>query len=345
MRKNIFWIEVMLVVLSACQPFQTPVLVADPSVSQSPTPTPRISPTVTQTATQIPEPGWYQPLAVASDDLDYNYALVSNPQVKIYHSLQDAVRNTIQYSYLPIVPGYVAYVGKDVHEGEIFYELPYGKWLRGEDIQEVDPSSFTGIILKDDVPFRFGWVLESTQSQTLVGTPVQTYERYSVVSEYSVGGQREGYLAVGPDEWLPVEVLALVSPEIPAAVFPNVCRFIHVDLLNQTLSVYFNCRMVFATLISSGIDEMSTFPGSFFVIYKMDYRTLDSEPEAEEKYYLESVPYFMTYYGNLGLHGVYWHDRFGTPVSHGSINLSVTDAQWLYQWVALGDTLYISAGE
>jgi hypothetical protein len=30
--------------------------------------------------------------------------------------------------------------------------------------------------------------------------------------------------------------------------------------------------------------------------------------------------------------GTTWHDRFGTPVSHGCVNLSLADARWLFDW-------------
>jgi hypothetical protein len=37
-----------------------------------------------------------------------------------------------------------------------------------------------------------------------------------------------------------------------------------------------------------------------------------------------------------GLHGTYWHDNFGTPMSHGCVNLSNADAQWLFNWASVG---------
>jgi lipoprotein-anchoring transpeptidase ErfK/SrfK len=37
-----------------------------------------------------------------------------------------------------------------------------------------------------------------------------------------------------------------------------------------------------------------------------------------------------------GLHGTYWHNNFGSPMSHGCVNLSVSDAAWFYDWAAVG---------
>ncbi|MBL0219914.1 MAG: L,D-transpeptidase [Myxococcales bacterium] len=34
----------------------------------------------------------------------------------------------------------------------------------------------------------------------------------------------------------------------------------------------------------------------------------------------------------LYFHAAYWHDQFGTPKSHGCVNLAPTDAKWVYDW-------------
>jgi len=35
---------------------------------------------------------------------------------------------------------------------------------------------------------------------------------------------------------------------------------------------------------------------------------------------------------DLALHTTYWHDKLGTPRSHGCINLAPADARFLYFW-------------
>jgi lipoprotein-anchoring transpeptidase ErfK/SrfK len=42
------------------------------------------------------------------------------------------------------------------------------------------------------------------------------------------------------------------------------------------------------------------------------------------------VPYTLYFHKSEGLHGTYWHDRFGTCESHGCVNLSLADARWLF---------------
>jgi len=40
-------------------------------------------------------------------------------------------------------------------------------------------------------------------------------------------------------------------------------------------------------------------------------------------------------------HGAYWLNRFGRPVSHGTVYLAVNHAQWLYDWANIGTPVVI----
>ncbi|MGH2524849.1 MAG: L,D-transpeptidase, partial [Anaerolineales bacterium] len=53
-------------------------------------------------------------------------------------------------------------------------------------------------------------------------------------------------------------------------------------------------------------------------------------------YYLPSVPYVMYFYLGYGLHGTYWHNNFGRPMSHGCVNLQTDQAGWLFNWASVG---------
>ena len=58
-------------------------------------------------------------------------------------------------------------------------------------------------------------------------------------------------------------------------------------------------------------------------------------------YYLANVPYVMYFYQGYGLHGTYWHNNFGTPMSHGCINLTIDDAGWIYDFSVVGTVVNI----
>ena len=321
----------------------TATLTTTPSLS--PTPSSTATPSQTPTLTQTPEPAWYLPLDPALGVLKFNYAQVNNAKARVYVSLQDAILKTGNFGYLPNFPAYVAYTTTEMRDGRTFYyDAVYSGWMDGEDLQVLTPASFTGILLTRDVPFRFGWVLVETQSVNAAGTPIQTYSRYQIVHEVPAQTQKAGYFAVGADEWLPEDKVAMLSPQIPADAGANTCRFIYVNLTEQTLTVFDKCKLVFTTLVSSGANSW-TFEGRFAILTKFDYSTIMPPPTSTSEYYIQGVPYFMTYAGNFGFHGAYWHDNFGTAASHGCINLSPADAKWLYDWSELGERVIISEGQ
>ncbi|NOG50025.1 MAG: L,D-transpeptidase [Chloroflexi bacterium] len=50
-----------------------------------------------------------------------------------------------------------------------------------------------------------------------------------------------------------------------------------------------------------------------------------------------------TSYSGYALHGTYWHNNFGQPMSHGCVNLTNADAYWLYNWATLGTPVHVKA--
>jgi lipoprotein-anchoring transpeptidase ErfK/SrfK len=334
--------------LAACQ--SAPTIAPAPTATTSPSPSPTAiltataRPTETPTVTPTAEPAWYQPLDPFSGVLKYQYAEVVNKRAKVYASLEDAVGKTGNYGYLPKSPAYVA-TTTETRDGHTFYFVPvnYG-WMDGEDLAALTPSSFTGLLLTREVPFRFGWVLAETQSVNAAGESIRTYQRYQVVHEVSTSVEKPGSIAIGTDEWLPETAVALVSPALPADAGQNTHRFIYANLNTQTLSVFDKDKLVFATLISSGKNSW-TFEGRFAILYKVDYSSITPPEWSTSEYYIQGVPYFMSYSGDFGFHGAYWHDNFGIAASHGCINLTPADAKWLYDWAGIGERVIISAGK
>jgi lipoprotein-anchoring transpeptidase ErfK/SrfK len=153
---------------------------------------------------------------------------------------------------------------------------------------------------------------------------------------------------IGPDEWIPEKrdwqrIIGRVIPNpVPPAGVDN-GRWIEVNLKDQTVAVYDQNQMVFATLIASGIEPFWTKPGVFQIYQKYDATPMRGSFEADrsDAYYLEDVPWTMYYDKARALHGAYWHNGFGTPRSHGCVNMSVGDARWLYDWAGEGDWVYV----
>lgn len=114
-------------------------------------------------------------------------------------------------------------------------------------------------------------------------------------------------------------------------------RWIDVNLTQQRLVLYQGTRPVYATLISSGEAGLedpehttATKRGIFRIHTKHVTATMASR-EVGEEFELRDVP-FVQYFDREGyaLHGAYWHDRFGTPKSHGCLNLTPEDARRIF---------------
>ncbi len=75
----------------------------------------------------------------------------------------------------------------------------------------------------------------------------------------------------------------------------------------------------------------STVVGDFRVYSKHITTTMASEAVGEE-FELKDIPYVQYFREGYALHAAYWHDDFGTPRSHGCVNLAPDDARWLFWW-------------
>jgi lipoprotein-anchoring transpeptidase ErfK/SrfK len=127
------------------------------------------------------------------------------------------------------------------------------------------------------------------------------------------------------------------SPNRPANFqAPNARKWIEVDLSQQRLYAYENGRMVFTTLISSGRSPYRTPIGSFRVWAKVRRQTMSGPG-----YRLPNVQWVMYFAGENAIHGTYWHNNFGRPMSHGCVNATNKAAQWLYNWAPKGTLVVV----
>jgi len=113
-------------------------------------------------------------------------------------------------------------------------------------------------------------------------------------------------------------------------------RWIEVDLSRQRLIAWEGGRSVYAIIISTGKSSSPTRTGVFAIQTRYRYARMQGE-----NYDVSDVPYTMYYSGNYAIHGTYWHNRFGTPVSHGCVNVAVDHARWLFNWVTIGTAVVV----
>jgi len=108
-------------------------------------------------------------------------------------------------------------------------------------------------------------------------------------------------------------------------------KWIEVRLASQRLIAWQNGRVMMSTAISSGRRATPTVRGTFRILRK--YRRIRMRGPG---YDLPNVPYAMFFYRGYALHGTYWHNNFGTPMSHGCVNLPLDVAHWMYEWAPIG---------
>jgi lipoprotein-anchoring transpeptidase ErfK/SrfK len=108
-------------------------------------------------------------------------------------------------------------------------------------------------------------------------------------------------------------------------------RWINVDISNQRVTAYEGAEPQASFIVSTGTVYHPTVEGQFRIWIKL--RATDM---AGPGYYLPGVPFTMYFYKGYALHGTYWHDNFGTPMSHGCVNLESHDAEWLFEFATVG---------
>jgi len=113
-------------------------------------------------------------------------------------------------------------------------------------------------------------------------------------------------------------------------------KWIEVDLSQQRLYAHEGQRTVLTAAVSTGIARYPTPTGRFRIYVK--YRATRMTGPG---YDLPNVPWTMYFYRSYGVHGTYWHNNFGHPMSHGCVNMKTSEAKWLYQWAPVGTLVVI----
>jgi hypothetical protein len=287
--------------------------------------------------------------------VDIRYGEVIRQNARVYASLEDAVKKGQVIKKIDSPYSFISYTDEAVVDGKRYYMVEYGGWMTANDISRIGtPSLFQGKQFTKTPERSFGWISFPTLTKRTPGFAIDDYTshevyRYEEVQIYAtelVDGI-EWYM-IGPDEWIPEKRdwqrlvgRVIINPNPPEGVDNG--RWVEVNLKDQTVAVYDQGQLVFATLVASGIEPFWTKPGLFQIYQKHDSTPMRGAFEADrsDAYYLEDVPWTMYYDEARALHGAYWHNGFGSPRSHGCVNMSVGDSRWLYDWATVGDWVYV----
>lgn len=182
-----------------------------------------------------------------------------------------------------------------------------------------------------------------TPLPTFTSTVTNTPEFTDTPLPTETPGQME--MAIVPDTATPVRppTKAYVAPtnapsssSSSSGSTSNGARWIDVNLSQQMVYAYEGDVIVNSFLTSTGTWRTPTVTGSYKIYVKYISTTM-----AGPGYNLPNVPYTMYFHKGYGIHGTYWHNNFGVPMSHGCVNLSIPDAEWLYYWASVGTVVKV----
>lgn len=126
----------------------------------------------------------------------------------------------------------------------------------------------------------------------------------------------------------------------PAATEPGARigtgREIVVVLSTQMTYAYEDGVLQHSALASTGLPATPTVQGDFKVWNKTRSQTMTGPG-----YALDNVEWVMYFHQGYGLHGTWWHNNFGQPMSHGCVNLTNEDAKWFYEFGSVGTPVHV----
>jgi LysM repeat protein len=126
---------------------------------------------------------------------------------------------------------------------------------------------------------------------------------------------------------------------VPAPPTILVGKQVVVDLSDQMTYAYQDGALLRSVRVSTGLPGTPTVKGDFTV-----YRKWVAQTMSGPGYFLPDVPYVMYFYQGYALHGTYWHNNFGNPMSHGCVNMPTAESEWFFNnFVEVGTSVHVQA--
>lgn len=222
--------------------------------------------------------------------------------------------------------------------GMTWYKVSDTEWARGDTMHLYTESQLTGMNIHSRPERPFGWVMDRFRPAPAPDTEAPEnaplLEVYTFVQIYDVAKGSDGWLwfDIGNDQWVKQPHLALVDvTERPDDVGEDE-YWVEVDLFEETFAAYEGDRMVYAGLTATGLEGFETNEGLFTVYARHREWPMWGGEVGEDFYFLQDVPHTMFFDDEIALHGAYWHNSFGAPRSHGCVNMTPRDAEWVWFW-------------
>lgn len=241
---------------------------------------------------------------------------------------------------------YVTIQGQVDVGGQRWYAINPGQYALAEDIRLVTVSDFHGVEITVQPERPFGWIVQDVRpSREPAGEPDPDFaklSRFDFFQVYDAMVDENGWMwyHIGGNRWIRQTQVSLLDVDRSPEEVGDGEYWVEVDLYEQTFTAYEGPRMVYAGLISSGLNRWPTEEG-IFQVWSRHLQTPMSGAEGKVDYYnIEDVPFTMYFdrRNEIALHGAYWHNRYGFKHSHGCVNMPVRDAEWVFNWSAEAPT-------
>jgi len=218
-------------------------------------------------------------------------------------------------------------------------KVEIGKWIKfnasgNKLVAEIDPTGFI-----DNIAKKVEIAAQNREVQDGTGAVLDEGQDGRGIDKETLANEIKESLKKGKSGNFEVKTFVVARGE--KIIYPHAqpCRYpgnyVDINLSEQTLYAFNGCTLVNQFLISGGKSGTPTPTGEFHV-YSKDRVTRMSGPG----YDLPGVEWVSWFTGDYSIHGTYWHNNFGHPMSHGCVNASNGDAEWLYGWDDIGTPVY-----
>jgi L,D-transpeptidase catalytic domain len=236
--------------------------------------------------------------------------------------------------------------------------------LTNETIVPIEEVLFEYVVVKDSCDIHFVGECVRVRSGPGIEYPVVYRLRDDVVLKVDGKVERDGvvWYKIVFDEWLrypervtgdwyvAADFLEVLLDEGDKTTWDNAVaksnnQKIIIDRSEQKLFAYDGDELFMETSISTGLELTPTPRGTFTVFKKTPSRYMQGplpDLSSQDYYDLPGVPWNLYFTeGGAVIHGAYWHSSFGTPYSHGCVNMVPTEARTLYSWADLGTVVIV----
>ncbi len=230
----------------------------------------------------------------------------------------------------------------ELEDGRVLWKTDRGEYVDPSTLKRLSGSRFHGVDLRDEhgpmLPLAFAVHAGNPKKSVVVrnapsnkAKAIRRLSRRSVVEVLEISDDG-AFVRVSAAGWIERSNLRIVQQQQPPMDVAEDGRWIDVDLEQQLVVAYEGTEAVFATLASTGKGENATPTGVFNITRKKRQTTMRSDRSKKQTYSV-AVPWPVYFDKGFAFHSTYWHNSFGSPRSHGCINLSPADAATIYRFV------------